>query len=363
MMHTSRVVRSVVLVTAALGLLVAPPPVQTAQPASSTRAAQPAAPPARPLPVPVRNDVPKPGRELLVLRHNELQHGAHDAFYRFSRDLYWPYFERLGARVVGQWKVTDPAGSAPDAHDHVYRLVRYASFEHWQKTRGNQAATLAGNGPAADNGTRGVQDRGTVELGSRGAYFLEGEMAPDGPIHMPGLAEEYALVKSGEPPALSDRDIPVRLDTAQPGDEIVVLRYQRIRKGTFAQFVASTRTRIWPWEGKLGARPIGQWMVVHPTAPDGRTIPALRFITTPSADYDEVVTLTRYRSRAHMEAMAEARAVFMGGNGPDFDAWRGALDEQRRLTLATNVEIVQGFLYQSPPVFLPGLPEQYQRVK
>ncbi|MEQ1729520.1 MAG: hypothetical protein ABL982_14185 [Vicinamibacterales bacterium] len=24
--------------------------------------------------------------------------GAHEVFYRFSRDLYWPYFERLGAR-------------------------------------------------------------------------------------------------------------------------------------------------------------------------------------------------------------------------------------------------------------------------
>ena len=199
-MDSSRVVRSVVLVAATLGMLATSPPGRAEQPASPARATQPARaaqPTARSSgPVPVRNDVPKPGRELLVLRHNELQHGAHEAFYRFSRDLYWPYFERLGARVVGQWKVTEPASSATDAHDHVYRLVRYASFEHWQKTRGIQAATLAGNGPAADNGTRGVQDCGTVELGSRGAYFLEGEMAPDGPHpDMPGLAE---VVRAGE---------------------------------------------------------------------------------------------------------------------------------------------------------------------
>ena len=217
-------------------------------------AQQPVAqPPPATQPRPVRNDVPKPGRELLVLRNHQLQKGGHDAFYRFSRDRYWPYFERLGARVVGQWKLIDPAPKPSDDREDIYRLVRYASFEHWQMTRGTQQVSLAGNGPAFENGQQGVQDRGNLELGSKGAYFLEGEMAPDGPLHMPGLNEQYELVSSGDRSPTSRSEIAVRLDAAQPGDEVVVLHYQRIQKGAFDRFVGMTRSAIGPFEAKLGA--------------------------------------------------------------------------------------------------------------
>ncbi len=316
-------------------------------------------PPAPPLPV--RNDVPKPGREILVLRNHQLRPGGHEGFYKFSRDGYWPYFERIGARIVGQWKVVEPAPPVSADREDVYRLVRYASFEHWLATRGGTQSGLGGNGPAYDNGVQGVQDRGNLEVGSRGAYFLEGVMASGGPYFMPGLPEQYEPMAAGSPPPPVDRELPVRLDAVQPGDEIVALSYQRIRKREFDQFVDVTRTRIWPWEEKLGARPIGQWKVVYPMTPEGRA-PG-RFITTANAGYDEVVTLTRFASRAHMEAMSPERAVYMGGNGPDWRAWRAALDDQATVTLSTSVELIQGFLYQSPPLFLPGLPEQYRRVK
>src|SRR5436190_19024475 len=72
-------------------------------------------------PKPVRNDVPQPGREMLVLRNHELKAGGHEPFYQFSRDAYWPFFERLGARVVGQWKVIAPDGSAAAGGDDVHR--------------------------------------------------------------------------------------------------------------------------------------------------------------------------------------------------------------------------------------------------
>jgi hypothetical protein len=52
----------------------------------------------------------------------------------------------------------------------------------------------------------------------------------------------------------------------------------------------------------------------------------------------------------------------MGGNGPDWSAWRSALEAQQNVTISTTVEIAEGFLYQSPPKFLPGLPERYRRV-
>jgi hypothetical protein len=314
------------------------------------------------VPLPVRNDVAKPGREILVLRNHQLRKGGHASFYQFSRDGLWPYFERIGARVVGQWRIIEPESRAAEQQDEVYRLVRYASFEHWQATRASDQFRLGGNGPAYENGQRGLQDRGDLEIGSRGAYFLEGRMAPGGPLFMPALSEQYELVQSGRAPLPGDREIPVRLDTARPGDEIVALKYERVQKNAFERFVESTQLSIWPFEEKLGARPIGQWKVVHPGAPDGKSLPGLRFMTVANSSYDEIVTMTRYASRAHMEALTFERAVFMGGNGPDWSAWRSALMAQAKVTLSTSVEIVQGFLYQSPPMFLPGLPEQYRRV-
>jgi hypothetical protein len=286
----------------------------------------------------VRNDVPRPGREVLVLRNHELRPGGHEPFYQLSRDLYWPFFERLGARVVGQWKVI---GGSPGARtiDDVYRLVRYASIEHWQATR---------------QGQQGLGDRGGLQTGSKGAYFLEGMMAPDGPRFMPGLAETYERVDASQRPAATEEKIPVRVGAAVPGREVVELRYQRIRKGGFDRFAADTLARIWPWEEKLGARAIGQWKVVHPPAPSR---------TAENAEYDEVITMTRYASAEHRQAMRADEAVYMGGNGPDWLAWWAAVDAQRVATLDTRSELMEGHMFQSPPVYLPGLPEKYRLAK
>jgi len=313
-------------------------------------------------PRPVRNDRAQPARELLVLRHHQLRKGAHEEFYRLSSQDVWPFFERNGARIVGQWKILEASPTTTAGSDDVYRLVRYAGFDHWRATRsarssgaaavgGGADVALGGNGPAQARSIGGYTNRGELEVGSKGAYFLEGVTAPGGPFFMPGLNEQYDLVQSGQRPAATDREIPVRVDVAQPGDEIVEVRYQRVRKGSYDRFVDATRTAIWPWEEKLGARPLGQWLIVHPAA-SGRT--------TASADYDEIITMMRFASRAHREAMAADVAVFMGGNGPDHDAWQAARRLQQDLVLSTSVEIAQGLMYNSPPRFLPGLPERYQ---
>lgn len=152
-------------------------------------------------PRPMRNDVPKAGHEILVLRNHELKPGGHEPFYQFSRDAYWPFFVRLGARVVGQWKVIVLDGRNAQGADDVYRLVRYASFEHWQATRQGPDVGLGGNGPAWENGQQGLGDRGGLQTGSKGAYFLEGVMAPDSPRFMPGLAKEYERVDAGQRPS------------------------------------------------------------------------------------------------------------------------------------------------------------------
>ena len=75
---------------------------------------QPADPPR-----PVRNDLPKEGTELLVLRHQKFHKGGHDAYFRLSREGVWPWFEKIGSRIVGQWMVIHPDGSAAEpSFDH-----------------------------------------------------------------------------------------------------------------------------------------------------------------------------------------------------------------------------------------------------
>src|SRR5712671_67418 len=136
----------------------------------------------RPSPKPVRNDVAKQGEELLVLRNHRLRKGGHERFYQSSRDDVWPYFERTGPRIVGQWKVVHSEAAAPSDGEDVYRLVRYASFEHWQATRLRGA--IGGDGPASEKDQKGRVERAALELGSKGAYFLQGQMAPGGPYFM-----------------------------------------------------------------------------------------------------------------------------------------------------------------------------------
>jgi len=71
-----------------------------------------------------------PSDEVLMLRHQRLQKGAHELFYRASLFGVWPWFERLGARMTGQWQVVYPEGGGSSDFDEGYRLARYASFEH-----------------------------------------------------------------------------------------------------------------------------------------------------------------------------------------------------------------------------------------
>ena len=302
-------------------------------------------------PIPVRNDRPRAGQEVLVLRHQQLRKGAHEAYYRSSLEGVWPWYEKIGTRIVGQWLVVDQQGTAASALDEAYRLARYASFEHWRATRDPANAGIGGNGPDREKSLESGRERTGVQTGSKGAYFLQGEYAPTRPLYMPALIERYEVVPGSGAPAPADELLAVRNGAAAPGREIVELRYQRITKGAFDRFVALTRDAVWPWEEKLGARPIGQWRVIHPGAPSR---------TQESPEFDEVVTMTRYASREHWQAMRPDRAVLLGGNGPDWRAWRDALAVQEPLTREASEEIMQGEMYASPPVYLPALAERYR---
>lgn len=306
-------------------------------------------------PIAIRNERPRPGQEVLVLRNQQLRKGAHEQYYASSREGVWPWYEKIGTRVVGQWVIVNPAGgAAPQPFDDAYRLARYASFEHWRATRDMDSPSLGGDGPNREKSQQSGRDRTGVQTGSKGAYFLQGQMAPDAPFYMPGLSERYERIDTGRRPSATDEVIAVRTDVAQPGQEILELRYQRIAKGSFDRLLTSTRDSVWPWEEKLGARPMGQWKVIHPDAPSR---------TAENPAYDEAVTITRYASYAHWQAMQPDVAVFMGGNGPDYVAWSQALNAQKAFVRETTGEFMQGYMYNSPPIFMPGLAERYRLVR
>jgi len=143
---------------------------------------------------------------------------------------------------------------------------------------------------------------------------------------------------------------PVRNDVPQAGEEIVTLRYFKIKKGTFPEFLKASQEGVWPYFEKIGSRVVGMWTVIHP-AIDG--------VTAESADYDEVYLMTRYASVAHWEASREPQKH--GGNGPDWEACARALEVRRSLTQETRVMFLQGDTRNSPPMFMPGLNEKSER--
>ena len=181
-------------------------------------------------------------------------------------------------------------------------------------------------------------------------YYMQGEMASGGPYYLPGLDEEYELVaETNADESASNEPAPVRNDVAQPGGEVVTLRYWKIQKGAFGRFHEASVEGVWPFFEKIGARIVGQWKVVYPEEGNREENP----------DFDEVVMLTRYASYAHWQA--SRRPAELGGNGPDYDKLRDAIQLRRSLSIETSVEFLQGYMYQSPPVFMPGLKARYRR--
>ncbi len=310
-------------------------------------------------PAPVRNDVPRSNQqEVIMMRHAYLDAGSYDYWYQQSVTGVWPWFERLGARILGDFEVIYPLGedATPD-QDEALRFARYASYEHWQATRGGAAAgdtggslMLAGNGGLSDASTQGLQNRRQVSQGSRSGVFLQGYMAETRPIYMPGLGEEFALVDANNAPdAASTGPRPVRLAQARPGEEVLGLEYRRIQKGSFEQFHSITRDRVYPYLEKIGVRPVGQWRVVYLPNSSAEESP----------DYDELYTLARYASIEHYQQVW-SNAVALGGNGPDYEAMIAAFTELNALSLDASTEFLRGPLFGSPPQYAPGLPETYR---
>ncbi len=138
---------------------------------------------------PVRNDVARPRAEVAALRHWKIHKGSYPEFRRASEEAIWPFFEKLGARIVGMWKVVPPPGEAePPDFDEVYLLTRYASIGHWKATR--DMARLGGNGPDFEKCRKAVLLRQSLSL-ETSVRFLEGALTEGGPYYLPGLDESY----------------------------------------------------------------------------------------------------------------------------------------------------------------------------
>ena len=74
--------------------------------------------------------------------------------------------------------------------------------------------------------------------------------------------------------------------------------------------------------------------------------------------------MTRFASYEHFEAMQGGAAVLLGGNGPDWHAWRDAMRDRDEQTLGqdTRVDFLEGFLHHSPPYYMPAMAERYRLV-
>src|SRR5579885_2283501 len=138
---------------------------------------------------PVRNDVAQSGEEVITIRYFRIKKGTFDQFLKASQEDVWPYFDKIGARMIGMWKVFEAEGvegqpkANPD-YDEVYLSTRYASLEHWKATR--DPVSLGGNGPDWQKCQRGLALRQSLTLQSH-VIFLKGAMASNAPLFMPGV--------------------------------------------------------------------------------------------------------------------------------------------------------------------------------
>ena len=139
---------------------------------------------------------------------------------------------------------------------------------------------------------------------------------------------------------------PVRNQVPQAGAEITTLRYWKIKKGAFPQFLEASKGGVWPFFEKIGARIVGMWLVT--AGPDGMAA---------SPDYDEVYLMTRYASLAHWAATRETAAI--GGDGPDYAALQAALKVRDSLSIETKLTFMTGVVGPLPPVFMPGTGERF----
>ena len=147
---------------------------------------------------PVRNLAADPaliGSEgVVTLRYWKIKKGGFPAFLEASQQGVWPYFEKIGSRVIGMWRVIPApgAGAASTEYDEVYLATRYASEAHWAATR--DAARLGGDGPDYKALQDALAVRRELTIETR-LTFLSGATGPMGPYFLPGTMEAFEPIE------------------------------------------------------------------------------------------------------------------------------------------------------------------------
>lgn len=154
---------------------------------------------------PVRNQVAETaGTPITTMRHWKIKKGSFPLFLHASQTGVWPYFEKIGAWVVGMWQVInvkpdDKAGGMENSgftvhqdngleYDEAILVTRYASVQHWQATR--DAVALGGNGPDYQALAAALRTRRELTL-ETSVTFLQGCRGPNGPYFLPGTGEQF----------------------------------------------------------------------------------------------------------------------------------------------------------------------------
>lgn len=147
-------------------------------------------------PIPVRNDVAQPSEPIVTKRYFKIKKGTFPEFLKVSQEGVWPFFEKIGSRVIGMWQVVHPAETdtvaAPD-YDEVYLMTQYASVEHWKASR--KMAEMGGNGPDWKKAREAIALRRSLTIETH-LEFLHGSTWHNPPYYMPGLEEEFVRTQS-----------------------------------------------------------------------------------------------------------------------------------------------------------------------
>ena len=141
-------------------------------------------------PLNVRHAAAVPGDPIVTLRYFRVRKGATEEFIAVSQAGVWPFFEKIGARVIGMFPVIHPEDvgetAAPEspAYDEIWLITRYASVDHWRATRG--MAELGGNGADYRAALEALRRRRELTLETN-LRFLAGEPWASPPFFLPAF--------------------------------------------------------------------------------------------------------------------------------------------------------------------------------
>ncbi len=138
-------------------------------------------------PISVRNQVAQASNPIVTQRYFKIKKGSFPEFLKASQEGVWPYFEKIGSRVIGMWLVTYPEAtgmSEPKDYDEAILMTQYASVEHWQATR--DMTSLGGNGPDWEKCQEAIAFRRTLTI-ETSLMFLSGSTWHNPPYYMPGM--------------------------------------------------------------------------------------------------------------------------------------------------------------------------------